>query len=257
MSLGTNWNWNIGMVTSLSNISIYLSIYSFNYLSIGWSSDSWGGLASKKFSTGRKNPKSLSYCTSTAKDLLDSADGCPISSCLILASGSLLCGLLMSLCGDGVYKLWRLLPLISNTQWQNTIRSETVEKLFVASLYCLTVEWCASMIWAVLIWRVLNKTVTSSNMMIGPTSSLVTSSIWNHNKRWCSKLKHSLHVLIWVTYKTQQKQGDKVQPSTAVAPNDSDLAQAPSTHHPGPPRRRDNHGIFGPGRFCASVYIDI
>lgn len=130
MSLGTNWNWNIGMVTSLSNISIYLFI--------GWSSDFWGGLASKKFSTGRKNPKSLSYCTRTAKDLLDSADGCPISSCLILASGSLLCGLLMSLCGDGVYKLWRLLPLISNTQWQNTIRSETVEKLFVASLYCLT-----------------------------------------------------------------------------------------------------------------------
>ena len=79
----------------------------------------------------------------------------------------------MSLCGDGVYKLWRLLPLISNTQWQNTIRSETVEQLFVASLYCLTVEWCASTIWAVLIWRVLNKTVTSSNMMIGPTSALL------------------------------------------------------------------------------------
>lgn len=86
--------------------------------------------------------------------------------------------------------------------------------------------------------------------------SLVTSSMWNHNKRWCSKLKHSLHVLIWVTYKTQQKQGDKVQPSTAVAPNDSDLAQAPSTHHPGPPQCRDNHGIFRPGRFCASVYIN-
>lgn len=232
MSLGTNRNWNIGMVTSVSDISIYLFI--------GWSSEFFGILAWKKFSTGRKNPNSVS-CTRTAKDLLDSADGCPISGCLILASGSSLYGLwclyvVMGCTSSGACYHWfptrsGKIPYVlhPSTAWLADLQpsyGRMVCQYDVGSTDMKGVEQNC---------HVFQHDDDRANF------SLVTSSIGNHNKRWCSKLKHSLHVLIWVTYKTQQKQGDKVQPSTAAAPNDSDLAQAPSTPRATPTPWQSRH----------------